>query len=207
MVSEIKSIFPCPVYHEERDLEFDTIEKKEIEDIINEGMRHNIANSTSINSYIFNDRLKNIKQFCEHSIEKYVKEIIVPKDELDVYITQSWLNVTKPKEQHHSHCHHNSIISGVFYISTEETDSISFYNPNQILMDQIKVEQKEYNLWNSLKWTFPVENNVIILFPSWLHHEVNPNQEATKDRISLSFNTYVRGKIGKDADLTELILK
>ena len=53
-----------------------------------------------------------------------------PKEELDFYITQSWINITKPDEFHHEHFHTNSIISGVFYISTEEDDAITFSNPN-----------------------------------------------------------------------------
>ena len=56
-------------------------------------------------------------------------------------------------------------------------------------------------------WSFPVATNELILFPSWLSHQVRVNEKATTDRISISFNTFVRGTFGSRKDLTELILK
>jgi len=204
----ISGIFPIPVYMVKRDPELDLIEKKEIENIIKKGMYRNDGNSTSTNTYIFNnnDNLKNLKQFCEQQIKIYVKEVIVPKVELDFYITQSWLNVTKPGEFHHEHSHPNSIISGVFYISTEEDDKITFTDPNRKIKEKILFEQKEFNLWNSITWFFPVKNNELVLFPSWLDHKVDINENATTDRISISFNIFVKGHLGIRQDLTELIL-
>ena len=203
----IHTAFPTPVYIVKRDLELSPKDDKDIEDIIKGGLRSNSGNSTSSNSYIFDDKLKKIKQFCEQQIAIYVKEVINPKEDLDFYITQSWLNITKPGETHHIHFHRNSIISGVFYISTEEDDKITFSDPNAKIKIIIDLATKEYNLWNSITWFFPVNNNELVLFPSWLNHEVEPNKKATTDRISLSFNTFVRGTLGNQKDLTELILK
>ena len=62
MKYELNSIFPTPVYTAEREY-LDSAEKKEIEDIIKEGMFRNSGNSTSNNSDIFNGKLKELKQF------------------------------------------------------------------------------------------------------------------------------------------------
>ena len=207
MKYEINNLFPSPVYIVKRDSNLSSKEEKDIEDIIKEGMYKNTGNSTSNNNYIFNGKLKKIKQFCEQQLKIYVEQAINPKEELDFYITQSWLNVTKPGEYHHHHSHQNSIISGVFYISTEEDDKITFTDPNRKIKEKILFEQKEFNLWNSTTWFFPVNNNELILFPSWLSHQVLSNEKATTDRISISFNTFVKGRLGIHKDLTELILK
>ena len=125
----INGIFPCPVYRAHRDSDLELSEKKEIKGIVEEGgMHQNKFNSTSNSSHIFNTRLYNLKEFCENHIKIYVNEIINPENELDFYITQSWLNVTKPGEKHHKHNHQNSLISGVFYIATVEDDKIMFYD-------------------------------------------------------------------------------
>jgi len=203
----IHTAFPTPVYIVKRDLELSPKDDKDIEDIIKGGLQSNWSNSTSSNSYIFDDKLKKIKQFCEQQIAIYVKEVINPKEDLDFYITQSWLNITKPGGSHHSHFHQNSIISGVFYISTEEDDKITFSDPNAKIKKIIHSTIKEYNLWNSTTWFFSVNNNELVLFPSWLNHEVEPNKKATTDRISISFNTFVRGILGSKNSSTELILK
>ena len=208
----IHSAFPCPILFTKRDTDLSPEEEKEIEDIVKEGMNiytYSGSNSSSNNTNIFDDgKLKKIKQFCEEHIKIYVEQVINPKEELDFYITQSWLNITKPGERHQSHWHSNSIISGVFYISTVEDDSITFRDPNQRIKETIKFDEpKEYNIWNSVSWNIPVGNNELILFPAWLEHSVKPNEKATTDRISLSFNTFVKGTLGNRSNLNELILK
>ena len=206
--TNICGLFPIPLYITKRDSNLSPKEKKEIKKIIDkEGLYANVGNSATINSYIFNGKLNKIKKFCEQHIKLYVKDVICPKEELDFYITQSWINVNKPGEFHHNHFHTNSIISGVFYVSTEEDDRIIFEHPNIRLKQLIKFEPKEFNLWNSSNWFFPSITNELVLFPSWLNHKVEPNEKATTDRISISFNTFVRGNLGDRKELTELILK
>jgi len=207
MNNTLHAIFPTSVYVVNRDSNLSSKEEIEIGEIVKEGMYRNSGNSTSNNAYIFYGKLGKIKQFCEQQIKIYVNETINPKEELDFYITQSWLNITKPGEYHHEHSHANSIISGVFYISTEEDDKFAVADPNFKIKDILKFEPKMFNMWNSNNWIFPVNNNELILFPSWLVHKVDPNEKATKDRISISFNTFVRGTLGNRGSLSELILK
>ena len=205
---EIHSIFPCPIYTAKRDSMLSLEEKKDIEDIIDGGMHRNFSNSISEDLYVFNSKLKKIKQFCEQHIKIYAEQIIKPTEDLDFYITQSWINVNKPGEYHRKHNHQNSIISGVFYIQTGENDKLVFSDPNIKLKEFITFgEDREFNLWNSSQWGFPVNNTKLILFPSWLDHQVEKNEKATADRISLAFNSFVRGSIGNMYQVTELILK
>ena len=207
MNNTLHAIFPTSVYVVNRDSNLSSKEEIEIGEIFKEGMYRNSGNSTSNNAYIFYGKLGKIKQFCEQQIKIYVNETINPKEELDFYITQSWLNITKPGKDHHEHFHSNSSISGVFYISTEEADKLAVADPNFKIKDILKFEPKMFNMWNSNNWIFPVNNNELILFPSWLVHKVDPNEKATKDRISISFNTFVRGTLGNRGSLSELILK
>ena len=62
-------------------------------------------------------------------------------------------------------------------------------------------------MWNSSTWTYPVRNNLLILFPAWLDHGVTQNLNATRDRISLAFNVFVKGSIGIQGKLSELVLR
>jgi len=202
----INNLFPIPVYQTRRDSGLDSTEEKEIEDIIEEGMIKNLNRSYSNNSYIFDTRLYNLKEFCEQHIKTYVKEIINPTEELDFYITQSWLNVTKPGGSHQIHSHTNSIISGAFYIQTDVGQTITCYDTHKNNQPIIDLEVKELNLWNSNVFDFGVTNNQLLLFPSWLDHGVPQNKKQTKDVISLSFNTFAKGIFGKRENLNQLIL-
>ena len=208
LYQETLGLFPTPVYTTQRDGKFTSKEKKEIEKIIAGGMHKSIGNTISDENYIFTNYLKKIKQFCDYHIAEYVKEIINPKEDLNFYITQSWLNLTPTGGFHHSHCHQNSIVSGVFYISTVEDDKITFEDTNyRIKATSAWFQEEEFNIWNSTSWYIPVNNNKLVLFPSWLAHKVDLNEKATTDRISISFNTFVTGKLGNQNGLTELILK
>ena len=67
----IHGIFPTPVYVIKRDSNLTPKEETEIRKIVKEGMYKSLGNSYSNNSYIFNDKLKNIKQFCEQQLKIY----------------------------------------------------------------------------------------------------------------------------------------
>jgi uncharacterized protein (TIGR02466 family) len=208
----ISDVFPCPVYIAKRNSNLDSTEEKEIEDFVTINAHlgpytTGALAQVSDNTEIFDTKLKNLKEFIEQHIKIYVKEIFNPKKELDFYITQSWLNVVEPGGNIATHYHANSIISGTFYVSTEEDDRITFSDPNAKVKELINFEQKGFTPWNANTWFFPANNNELILFPSWIEHEVAPNENATTDRISISFNTFVRGTLGMQDDLNELILK
>ena len=210
MKSQVTGIFPIPVYTTERDSDLDPVEKKEIEDIINkEGMRKNNTNYSSIDTNIFDTKLKNLKEFCEQQIKIFVEEVIRPREKFDFYITQSWIIVNKPGDSHDSHYHPNSIISGVFYIKTEESDNVTFTDPNQKVKHQIRLESEASNPtpYYVDGVQFPVSNNLLILFPSWMEHGVSPNPDATTNRICLSFNTFAKGVFGSKGLSNELVLQ
>jgi uncharacterized protein (TIGR02466 family) len=206
---EILGIFPCPIYVTKRDSNLDLTEEKEIKDIIKNDMKkagNYSEGHLSINSYVFNTKLKKIKEFCEQHIETYVKKIISPKEELNFYITQSWLTYAKPGEGFHRHFHSNSIISGVFYISVDENNHIRFHDSMQYQKESYNFEPLEYHLWNSAKYIFNVNKNTLILFPSWLEHDVELTENTTTDRISLAFNVFARGTFGGKDTTDKLIL-
>ena len=204
MKHEIMGILPIPVYKTERELNISESESEEIKSIIEEGVHDRLGNLRSDNSYIFDNKLKKIKEFCDQHIKIYAKEIIDPKKELNFYITQSWLNITKPGGSHFRHWHPNSIISGVFYVSTVEDDTICFFKDRDLKVMQI---ESNVNAYNTHVWGVSVNNNTLVLFPSGLEHSVERNEKASSDRISISFNVFMKGTIGSENNLNELILQ
>jgi len=216
---QVAGIFPTPIYIAQREIGLDNsglteTEDKEIEEIIENGMMatndtHPELRSMSEDKYIFNDKLQDIKEFCEDHIDNYVKEVHNPRKDLEFYITQSWLNYTKLGGSHGMHTHQNSWISGVFYLSAPEGNGICFYDPNMRIKRILKIDSSLENpsQWQGEKITVPLETNQLVLFPSWLGHAVDPNPEQNITRLSLAFNVFFTGPIGIESDLTELILK
>jgi uncharacterized protein (TIGR02466 family) len=203
MEATINGIFPTPIYISKIDRELTKkelsfIDKSKLEIYNNEG------NTTSNNNYILNNKeFKTLKEELDLKVQDYFNKIICPANNITPYITQSWLNYTETNQYHHKHAHPNSLISGVFYINCdEENDKIKFFNDNY---KTIKPEIKEWNIWNSETWWFSVKTGDIILFPSSLVHMVETKQ-GDNTRISLAFNVFIKGTVGNNKNLTELIL-
>jgi uncharacterized protein (TIGR02466 family) len=199
----INNIFPTPVYTSRLDRKL-TEEELLFIDKNKLNINRNENNTVSNDNYILNNKeFKNLKEELDLRVQDYFNKIISPIDGITPYVTQSWLNYTEKNQSHHQHEHPNSIISGVFYIKCNKNiDSIKFINKKY---DSIKIEVKEYNIWNSKSVSLLVKTGDIILFPSWLTHMVETNQEDDT-RISLAFNVFVKGTLGKAISLTELKL-
>jgi uncharacterized protein (TIGR02466 family) len=177
---------------------------EEISTIKNLEFRDNKGNLTSKNASVLNlPELENLKNFFQNSINTYVKNINKPES-LEIYITQSWVNMTTEKQNHHRHDHPNSFLSGVFYVNVDPAvDKIVFHRKE--LVFPLVVEPQQFDVLNSDSWSINVNNGDLLLFPSTLEHEVPVKKECNK-RISISFNTFIKGAIGTDQNLTQLHL-
>ncbi len=201
--AEIIGIFPTPIYTNKLDREFT---KKEINFCAKEKEKKfkNVGNNSSDNNYILNSsEFKNLKQELDEIVKDYFKKIISIDEKASPYITQSWLNWTSENEFHHRHSHSNSIVSGVLYIDVDEKqDKINFFKDEK---SQIYIREKEPNIFNTNNVSLVVKNGLVVLFPSYLDHAVDVKQ-GNNVRVSLAFNTFVKGTIGLDKAFTELKL-
>jgi uncharacterized protein (TIGR02466 family) len=201
--ANINGIFPTPIYISKLDRELTPLELKFV-DKSKKDFYKNDGNITSNNNYILNEKpFANIKKELDLKVQDYFDKVISPANKIKPYITQSWLNYTETNQYHHKHAHPNSLVSGVFYISCDDKfDKIKFFNDTY---KTIKPEIKTWNIWNSESWWFSVKTGDIILFPSSLTHMVETKQ-GDNTRISLAFNVFIKGTVGNNKSLTELIL-
>jgi uncharacterized protein (TIGR02466 family) len=201
--STVNGIFPTPIYISKlgRELtkkELSLVDKSKLDFYKNDG------NITSNDNYILNHKsFSFLKEDLDLRVQDYFNKVLSTTDAVIPYITQSWLNYTETKQYHHKHQHPNSLVSGVFYVNChEELDKIKFFNDTY---KTIKPEIKDWNLYNSETWWFTVKTGDIILFPSSLTHMVE-TKEGDNTRISLAFNVFIKGNIGNNKNLTELII-
>jgi uncharacterized protein (TIGR02466 family) len=197
----IVSVFPLPVYvNQITALSEDNIEYiKHLDYTRNAG-----GNYTSDTSVLLEEpRFEYFKTEIEQNLKTYLEEIIAPATDVCLKITQSWVNKNPQSTSHHSHNHPNSIVSGVFYVCPESIASICF---EHLSKDIIQVERKPIaNMFNSSAAKIECKQNMLILFPSHLHHYVENN--IFEDRISISFNTFYQGIVGHTKRLTSLELR
>ncbi|NDF50112.1 MAG: hypothetical protein EB116_08530 [Betaproteobacteria bacterium] len=166
--------------------------------------RPNMGNTTSTDNFVLRrSGLTNLRSWIEDCVADYFKATANPKHDVSLRITQSWVNYSEQGQYHHKHAHPNSLVSGVFYINTNDNDRIYFYRSG---FQQIKFPTDGWNQWNSESWWFEAIEGRLVLFPSSLEHMV-PTVEGEKTRVSLSFNTFPVGTVGEEMDLTGLKLE
>lgn len=195
-------LFPTPVMFNHLGRDFTQAELDFIKSHGEEGKTNrNIGNVVSNNNYILEEpEMANLKKFVTEQLNEYVKRVYKPKYPAEAFITQSWLNYTKKGEFHHKHEHPNSFISGVLYIHTDETkDKITFHKARYL---QLQLTSDNYDIYNSESWWFNVKTGGIVLFPSSLTHHVE-DVIAEETRISLAFNSFIKGTLGDNRSLTE----
>jgi uncharacterized protein (TIGR02466 family) len=204
----VKSIFPIPLGIYDLEKSLNKSEHKYFSDL---KLRKNTGNYASIDTHILeNKKMNRLKKFFLESLKDYSLLTYNFKNDVELYITQSWLNLSEPKDYHHRHRHPNSILSGVFYINVDdEKDRIYFYQDSADSIYRGNVfsfEEKDFNDFNSASWWMPSITGRLYIFPSGLQHDVPFNNDRIKNRTSLSFNTFVKGNIGVDRVLTGLKL-
>ena len=198
---ELLSVFPTPVQIYKYE---DSIEKelKYIEGVEWISQKTN-GNFKTKDSYLTkHESLKNITSFFKECIDEFTKNIY--QSEQRLIITQLWGNRNPKGSKHHEHVHPNSIVSGVFYLRQDlKLPPIQFSKANQHAM---KLDPKQYNVYNSETFLLPCTAGELILFPSNLKHSVPVNQ-GDEERISLSFNTFSIDVLGSAEHLTHLDLR
>ena len=200
----IHGLFPTPVMFGEMGRSYTKEELAFFKKHQSKTVKNN-GNVNTADNYILNQpELADIKKVLDVYVNEFYFNILCVKDKIKPYITQSWINYTKSGEFHHRHAHPNSMVSGVLYLDSDiDKDKIMFYNSEAY--KRIKPDIATWNLYNSESWWFPVGTGALVMFPSELQHMVEQKQGKNL-RTSLSFNTFIKGDIGVNNELTELKL-
>jgi uncharacterized protein (TIGR02466 family) len=194
MSIEVYPLFSNPIMHLKSELpvlDFSTVK-----------WGQNYTNKISISQDILNlPEFAELKKICTNGLKEYFYGLMNVVDDTEIYITESWLNMTVQGEVHHRHWHPNSIVSGVLFLQTDLDAG------GEIMFITNKYETLEFdvngaNLYNSKSWSLPPLPGSMVLFPSSQEHLVEQYKGNTP-RISLSFNSFVKGSINKQG-LTKL---
>jgi uncharacterized protein (TIGR02466 family) len=158
--------------------------------------------STSSNQSILENPIFNSlkEEIIKYSIQ-YFNEMGFAKDnEYTFQIICSWANILEQKEYIRGHSHQNSLLSGVYYLS-KKNSSILFYNTlSKKWLFNLGDKQVNNTLRSSDYFSITPLQNTLLLFPSWLPHEVLPVSDPGK-RLSIAFNLIPKGKFGVSTGL------
>ena len=105
-----------------------------------------------------------------------------------IQLTDLWVNIMPPTATHSLHLHPLSFISGTYYVTTPRgCPGLKFEDPRLDRFMAAPPKQPGAKRENQIHVTYPAEAGNLILFESWLRHEVTTNR-VEGERISVSFN-------------------
>jgi len=102
-------------------------------------------------------------------------------------MTDCWVNIMRRRVVHGLHLHPLSTISGTYYVQTPGgSPALKLEDPR---LDRfMATPPRRASRPSGRAWVeIPAETGTLVLFESWLRHEVPPNPVAA-ERISISFN-------------------
>lgn len=147
---------------------------------------------TSYGSWDRLNQLSSTFQALERKIDPHVFKFAQTLDydvkKASLKMNSIWVNIMPDGAQHTAHIHPQSVISGTYYVATPvKASSIKFEDPRLgffMNAPQTRVNAKKINL---RFYSIQPKAGELILFESWLKHEVPLNQ-SKNPRISISFN-------------------
>jgi uncharacterized protein (TIGR02466 family) len=103
-------------------------------------------------------------------------------------MTDCWVNIMPQQVVHSLHLHPLSTISGTYYVKTPKGSSgLKFEDPRLERFMAAPPRRVDARPQNRPWFVIPAEAGNVVLFESWLRHEVPPNPVAA-ERVSISFN-------------------
>ena len=137
---------------------------------------HSANFHTDILSEISIDMTKPLKEYSDQS-----------KIKIENKIRNSWFNIQEEGSILKEHSHPGSILSGSLFINVGQNASkLYFHNPNPFVSYIDKKEPANDYTYDNY-YVAPKKGDLII-FPSWLRHGSNQDQNFYKNRTVISFN-------------------
>ena len=105
-----------------------------------------------------------------------------------IRMTDFWVNIMPASAAHSLHLHPLSFVSGTYYVVTPKgCPGIKFEDPRLDRFMAAPPRLPTAKSANRSHVTYPAKAGNLVLFESWLRHEVSQNR-VDAERISVSFN-------------------
>jgi uncharacterized protein (TIGR02466 family) len=121
-------------------------------------------------------------------VQRFVKALDFDLRGKRLEMTDCWVNVMRHRVVHGLHLHPLSTISGTYYVQVPPAAAGLKFEDPRLERFMAAPPRRARARARSRGWvTLPARAGRVILFESWLRHEVAPNQ-ARGERVSISFN-------------------
>jgi uncharacterized protein (TIGR02466 family) len=129
-----------------------------------------------------------LERTLRRHVNRFARSLEFDLDGRELAMTDCWINIMPRQVVHSLHLHPLSTISGTYYVRTPRgAPGIKFEDPRLDRFMAAPPRRADCRPENRPWVTVPAEAGTVVLFESWLRHEVPPNPVAA-ERVSISFN-------------------
>jgi uncharacterized protein (TIGR02466 family) len=136
----------------------------------------------------FSSTFSELERQINNHVKAFTKHLEFDLRNKKFEMSDCWINIMPRHVMHSLHLNPLSFISGTYYVSTPKNCAkIKFEDPRLSKFMAAPPKLPSPKSSNRQFISFPAETGKVILFESWLRHEVSANQ-SKPDRVSISFN-------------------
>ncbi len=129
-----------------------------------------------------------LRQKIDKHVQKYARSLDMDTRKHKLEMTNLWVNIVPKHTYHGLHLHPLSTVSGTYYVQVpKNSGAIKFEDPRMSAFMGSVPRLPNAHRDNERFHSITPKAGDVVLFESWLKHEVMQNLSA-KDRVSISFN-------------------
>ena len=129
-----------------------------------------------------------LERKLQRHLRTFVGALEFELDGRELVMTDCWVNIMPRQTAHGLHLHPTSTLSGTYYVKTPPgCAAIKFEDPRLDRFMAAPPRRAETRRENQTFVHYPAQAGNVILFESWLRHEV-PANPVVAERVSVSFN-------------------
>jgi uncharacterized protein (TIGR02466 family) len=129
-----------------------------------------------------------LEQLIDRHVKAYARALEWDLGDRGLAMTDCWLNIMPHRTAHSLHLHPNSVVSGTYYVATPKgCAGLKFEDPRLSKFMAAPPRKAKTKPTNQLFANYPAEAGNVVLFESWMRHEVTANP-VESERVSISFN-------------------
>ena len=130
----------------------------------------------------------NLEKKLQRHVAAFARSLEYDLEGRTLGMTDCWINIMPRGVTHGLHLHPLSTLSGTYYVRTPRgAPGLKLEDPRLDRFMAAPPRKDDCRLENKPWITLPVGAGTVLLFESWLRHEV-PSNPASSERISISFN-------------------
>ncbi|MDO8542884.1 MAG: TIGR02466 family protein [Opitutaceae bacterium] len=136
----------------------------------------------------FSSTFADLEKKLGRHVRAFARALDMDLRKREIRLSDIWVNIMPPSAAHSLHLHPLSFISGTYYVVTPKgCPGLKFEDPRLDRFMAAPPKLPRARRENQVHITYPADAGNVILFESWLRHEVAANR-VDEERISISFN-------------------